>query len=241
MAPGNYDQLQITDKRLCWQDATDDAPRKFALKCMEIANKGDEVETVANDIKNFEISLDRKKLLIAKAHNFYIVDSDIKAAAFSDQKVLDKSNINLSAWSFFTNPRADFRGIFLDAWRLERDYFYDRNMQGVDWSAMRERYLPLVDRVADREELNDVIAQMVSELSALHIFVHGGDIRKPSDQIDLAALGALLKRDEKAGGFVVEHVYLHDPDLPNSAPPLDRPESRVKAGKSSSASTARMP
>jgi hypothetical protein len=41
---------------------------------------------------------------------------------------------------------------------LERDYFYDRNMQGVDWVAMRNRYLPLVDRVADREELNKVIA-----------------------------------------------------------------------------------
>ena len=229
--PGNYDHLQITDKRLCWQDATDEAPRKFALKCLEIANKGDEVETVASDIKNFEISLDRKKLLIAKARNFYIVDSDIKAAAFSDQKVLDKSSINLKDWSFFTNPRADFRGIFLDAWRLERDYFYDRNMQGVDWNAMRQRYLPLVDRVSDREELNDVIAQMVSELSALHIFVRGGDIRKPADQIDLAALGALLKRDEKAGGFVVEHVYQHDPDLPNNAPPLDRPESRVKDGE----------
>ena len=137
----------------------------------------------------------------------------------------------MANWSFFTNPRADFRGIFLDAWRLERDYFYDRNMQGVDWNVMRSRYLPLVDRVSDREELNDVISQMVGELSALHIFVRGGDARKPSDQIDLAALGALLKRDDKAGGFVVEHVYLHDPDLPNSAAPLDRPESRVKDGE----------
>jgi tricorn protease len=231
VAPGNYDRLQITDKRLCWLDASDEAPRKLALKCLEIANKGDEVETIASDIKNFEISLNRKKLLVAKTHNFYIVDSDIKAAAFADQKVLDKSTINLSSWSFFTNPRADFRGIFFDAWRLERDYFYDRNMQGVDWNAMRARYLPLVDRVSDREELNDVIAQMVSELSALHIFVRGGDIRKPSDQVDLAALGARLKRDEKAGGFVVEHVYVHDPDLPNNASPLDRPESRVKNGE----------
>jgi tricorn protease len=231
VAPGNYDHLQITDKRLCWQDASDEAPRKLALKCLEIANKGDEVETVASDIKDFEISLDRKKLLVAKDRNFYIVDSDIKAAGFADQKVLDKSAINLANWSFFTNPRADFRGIFLDAWRLERDYFYDRNMQGVDWSAMRSRYLPLVDRVSDREELNDVISQMVSELSALHIFVHGGDARRPSDQVDLAALGARLKRDDKAGGFVVEHVYLHDPDLPNNAPPLDRPESRVKDGE----------
>jgi tricorn protease len=228
---GNYDDLQISEKRLCWLDGSDEAPPKLALKCLDIANKGDELDTIASDIKNFEISLDRKKMLIAKDHAFYIVDSDVKPAAFADQKVLAKSTINLSGWSFFTNPRADFRGIFADAWRLERDYFYDRNMQGVDWNAMRARYLPLVDRVSDREELNDVIAQMVGELSALHIFVHGGDIRRPSDQVDLAALGARLRRSESAGGFVVEHVYLHDPDLPNAAPPLDRPESRVKDGE----------
>ena len=121
--------------------------------------------------------------------------------------------------------------MFLDAWRLERDYFYDRNMHGLDWPAIRDRYLPLVDRVSDRDELNDVIAQMVSELSALHIFVFGGDARKPSDQIDLASLGAVLRRDEKAGGYVVDHIYLHDPDLPNLAPPFARPDSLVHEGE----------
>jgi tricorn protease len=104
-------------------------------------------------------------------------------------------------------------------------------MQSVDWKQMRDRYLPLVDRVADRDDLNDVIAQMVSELSALHIFVFGGDSRKPLDQVDLASLGAVLRRDEKAGGYGVEHIYLHDPDLPNEAPPLARPDSIVREGE----------
>ncbi len=229
--PGNYDRLQATDKRLCWLNASDEAPPKFALQCLDVANKGDEVETVMADVKSYEISLDRKKLLVRRTDDFYILDSDVKATALADPKVLPKAAINLSRWTFSTNPRAELRGIFLDAWRLERDYFYDRNLHGLDWNAMRERYLPLVDRVADRDELNDVIAQMVSELSALHIFVRGGDARKPSDQIDLAALGAQLRRDEKAGGYVVEHVYLHDPDLPNAAPPLARPESLVREGE----------
>jgi tricorn protease len=142
-----------------------------------------------------------------------------------------KAQINLSHWTMNINPREEFRGIFLDAWRLERDYFYDRHMHGVDWIATRDRYLPLVDRVADRDELNNVIAQMVSELSALHTFVQGGDQRKPTDDIGIATLGAVLRRDEKAGGYVVEHVYAHDPDLPDQAPPLARPESLVKEGE----------
>ncbi len=230
-AAGNYGSLQATEKRLCWLNASDDQGEHLALQCLDIANKGDEVETVLPEVKNFEISLDRKKTLIKKGDDFFILDSDVKAAALADPKALPKATINLSHWTITTHPREEFRGIFLDAWRMERDYFYDRNMHGVDWNAMRDRYLPLVDRVADRDELNNVIAQMVSELSALHTFVEGGDARKPADQIDIAALGAVLRRDEKAGGYVVQHVYLHDPDLPDKAPPLARPESRVNEGE----------
>jgi tricorn protease len=228
---GNYHSLQATDKRLCWLNAGDDPEHNRALQCLDIANKGAEVDTVLAKVKGYEISLDRKKLLVARDEDFFVLDSDVKGTALNDPKVLPKAKIDLSHWTFSTNPREEYRGIFLDAWRLERDYFYDRNMQGVDWAAMRDRYLPLVDRVANRDELNRVIAQMVSELSALHTFVMGGDARKPLDQVETATLGAVLRRDEKAGGYVVEHIYQHDPDLPNQAPPLARPDSLVKEGE----------
>ena len=231
VSAGNYSRLQATEKRLCWLDRSSEVPPKLGIVCVDIANKGMPPETVVEDVTDYEISLDRKKMLVRKHDDFYIFDSDAKAAGLSDPKTLAKARIDLSRWMFATNPRAEFRELFLDAWRLERDFFYDRNMNGVDWKQMRERYLPLVDRVADREELNDVIAQMVSELSALHIFVFGGDSRKPSDQVDLATLGALLRRDEQAGGYVVQHIYLHDPDLPKEAPPLARPDSIVHEGE----------
>jgi tricorn protease len=229
--PGNYSSLDAAEKRLCWLDRDEEAAPKRALNCLDIANKSDAPEVAVPDVKDYEISLDRKKILVHKGDDFFIFDSGIKAAALSDPKTLAKARIDLSAWSFATNPREEFRGLFIDAWRLERDYFYDPHMQGVDWIKNRDRYLPLVDRVADREELNDVIAQMVSELSALHTFVAGGDSRKPSDKVDIASLGAVLRRDEKAGGYVVDHIYLHDPDLPNEAPPLARPDSLVHEGE----------
>jgi tricorn protease len=228
--PGNYDSLQATDKRLCWTNANG-SDHKTALQCLDIANKGDEPDTVMSDVKGFELSLDRKKVMIHKDDNFYVVDSDAKGAGLSDGKALAKSEVDLSHWTISTNPREEFHGIFLDAWRLERDYFYDRNMHGVNWVATRDRYLPLVDRVATRDELNTVIAQMVSELSALHTFVVGGDDRKPADKIETATLGAVLRRDEKAGGYVVDHIYQHDPDLPDQAPPLARQDSLVKEGE----------
>ena len=228
---GNYDVLQALEKRLCWQASGEDAPGKANLQCLDIANKGDEPETVLGGIDSYEVSLDRKKLIVHKGDDFFIIDSDSKAGSLSDPKAMAKASINLSRWTFSTTPREEFVGIFDDAWRMERDYFYDRHMHGVDWKAMHDRYRPLVDRVSDRDELNDVIAQMVSELSALHTFVYGGDTRHPSDDVANAGLGAQLRRDEKAGGYVVEHIYLHDPDLPNQAPPLARPESLVHEGE----------
>jgi tricorn protease len=228
---GNYVNLQATDKRICWMDGNDERPRKMNLQCLDIANKGDAPDTVMADVKDYEISADRKKMLIAKGDDFFIVDSDAKASSLSDPKALPKARIDMSRWTFATSPRAEYRELFFDAWRLERDYFYDRGTHGLDWIKIRDRYLPLVDRVADREELNDLIAQMVSELSTLHIFVFGGDSRKPFDQVDIASLGAELQRDEKSGGYLVRHIYRHDPDLPNEAPPLARPDSFAREGE----------
>jgi tricorn protease len=229
--PGNYGNLQAAEKRLCWLNDGDNTQKHLAMQCIDVGNNGDDVETVMSDVKTFEIAQNRKKLLVRKGDDFFIFDSDVKAAATSDPKALAKASINISRWTISTKPVDEFRGFFLDAWRLERDYFYDRNMHGVNWIAIRDRYLPLVDRVANRDELNMVIAQMVGELSALHTFVVGGDSRKPADQVEIASLGARLRRDEKAGGFVVDHIYQHDPDLPDLAPPFARPESLVREGE----------
>ena len=135
---GNYGALQATDKRLCWVSAADDMGEHQAVQCLDIANKGDEPDTVMSDVRGFEISADRKKMLIAKREQFYIFDADVKGA---DPKAQGKAEIDLSHWTITTNPRQEYHGIFLDAWRLERDYFYDRNMHGVDWPVMRDRYL----------------------------------------------------------------------------------------------------
>jgi tricorn protease len=110
--------------------------------------------------------------------------------------------------------------MFVEGWRLERDYFYDPGMHGLDWPAMRKKYLPLAERVTDRGELNDVLAQMVGELSALHIFVRGGDQREAPDNIETGSLGARLRRDAAAGGYRVEHIYRSDPDIPARIAPL---------------------
>ena len=120
--------------------------------------------------------------------------------------------------------------MFVESWRLERDYFYDRGMHGVDWPGMLDRYLPLVDRVRTRGEVSDLMAQMASELAAIHTFVYGGDHRDGDDDVAVASLGARMVVDADAGGWLVDHVYLSDPDEPERRSPLAAPTVDVAAG-----------
>src|SRR5206468_6085032 len=79
-------------------------------------------------------------------------------------------------------------------------------------------------------ELSDILSQMVGELSALHIFVYGGDIRRGADAVSPASLGARLTRDDGAGGYRVEHIYVTDPDSPRDMSPLARFGADVSEG-----------
>jgi tricorn protease len=103
-------------------------------------------------------------------------------------------------------------------------------MHGIDWHGVLARYLPLVDRVRCRDELADLLAQMVSELCAIHTFVYGGDHRSGGDDVASGRLGAVLVRDPGAGGERVEHIYRWDPDEPARRAPLAAPGVAVGEG-----------
>jgi tricorn protease len=113
---------------------------------------------------------------------------------------------------------------------MERDYFYDPGMHGVDWDGMYQKYLPLVDRVTTRNELSDLIGRLVGELSALHTSVRGGDVRDGPDDVAVPSLGARFSRDAAAGGYRIDYIYQADPDYPNERSPLDHPELDVQVG-----------
>jgi tricorn protease len=225
LTPGNYSQLGTDGKRLYFLSGEAGATGRPALKTFAIDNKSPKPETFADEVTAYELSQDRKKIMVRKAQDIFVFDVAAKAPTDTS-----KNKVPLSDWSFRLDPRDEWRQMFIEAWRLERDYFYDRGMHGVDWPAMKAKYMPLVDRVTDRAELSDVLAQMVGELSALHIFVRGGDLRRGTDQVTPASLGATFARDDKAGGYRVEHVYKTDPDIPEELAPLARVNVNVGVG-----------
>jgi tricorn protease len=99
-------------------------------------------------------------------------------------------------------------------------------MHKVDWLKIRAKFAPLVERVTDRDELNDVLAQMLTELGTLHSQVAPGDLRKPEDIGKPAFLGGVFRREP--GGIRVLRVYRSDPELPEQRSPLARPGADVQ-------------
>lgn len=89
------------------------------------------------------------------------------------------------------DPAAEWRQIFADTWRLERDYFYEPTLHGVDWLAVRKRYEPRLPSVATREDLNALLTEMVGELGTSHSWVVGGDLPR-YDAPPTGVLGADL-------------------------------------------------
>ncbi len=222
--PGTYRGLAVTNGRLYWLRRATDFERKQDLMVLAVGPRDAKPKTLVKEVEDYELSMDGKKLLIHKGQDFYVADAKAEAPLKLEDKV------DLSNWTFPLDPREEWRQMFVDSWRLHRDYFYDRQMHGLDWPAMLEKYLPLLDRVTTRAELSDLQAQMVSELSVLHTSVRGGDHREGTDEIQTASLGAVLERDEAAGGYRVAHVYRSDPDLPDELGPLARPGVEVGEG-----------
>jgi tricorn protease len=225
-APGNYGDLAVSGARLFWiaQDRGPGAKRH--LMALDVKSDPGEPARLVEDVRGYELSADGKKLLVRKGDDLHVIDAGSKA----DATLGAKTRVDLSGWAFSFPPREEWRQMFSEAWRLERDYFYDRGMHGNDWSAILPRYLPLVDRVTDRDELSDLLAQMVSNLSALHTFVRGGDLRRGRDQVQPGFLGATLERDSAAGGWRVGHIYRSDPDYPAQLSPLARPDVQIREG-----------
>ncbi len=222
---GNYVGLSVNKKALFWIEGTPGLDTHYKLAALEIKNKEIDPVTLAHDIKGYSLSFDGEKIAVRQNNSFYRFDATGKAPKSDDKKW-----VNLSDWTFEVDLQQEWRQMFIEAWRLERDYFYDPNLHGIDWQGLLDRHLPLVDRVTDRYELDHLISQLVGEMAALHTFVNTGDVRRGSDRIGLASLGATWVRDEAAGGYRIEHIYQAEPDYPERAAPLARPEVTIPEG-----------
>lgn len=174
------------------------------------------------DLDNYVVSADGKKMLYNKGIIFGLT-------AAGRRPEPGKGILNTGALSVRVDPVAEWPQIFDEAWRINRDYFYDPGMHGADWPAMKEKYSQFLTDVSCRSDLNRVIQWMCSELAVGHHRVGGGD-RVTSPQ---RVAGGLLGADFSVvnNRYRLKKIYgglNWNPDLRS---PLTEPGLNVKQGE----------
>ncbi|HLJ95552.1 MAG TPA: S41 family peptidase, partial [Gemmataceae bacterium] len=196
IAPSDYRNLASVADRLYYIRKGS----KDAHPLLQMYDLGGRKETALGQVDGFEISADQKKMLVHKDGAYGIIDLPRGPAAVAITEPL-----NLSGLEMKLDRHQEWRQIFHECWRQMRDFFYDPNLHGVDWLAVRRKYEPLLAHVNHRADLTYIIGEMIGELNTGHTYVGGGDLPKPA-RVATGLLGAELRRDEKTGYYQITKI-----------------------------------
>jgi tricorn protease len=197
--PGTFSGLVVNDKgHLLYARR---GPRGLpggttTLMLFDLADPGRSEKTVVSGVTGYAISADGKKMLVKKGEAAYII------ATAPGQKLT--AAVPMSGMTAMINPREEWKQLFMDAWRIERDYFYDPNMHGVDWLAVRKHYETMLDDCVSREDVGYVISEMIAEINVGHAYYRGGDVEdEPRTSVGL--LGCAFTRHQ--GAYRIGRLY----------------------------------
>ncbi|HVD93378.1 MAG TPA: PDZ domain-containing protein [Vicinamibacterales bacterium] len=194
---------------------------KPALQRFDLEKR--KAETVLPDVADYQVSADGKKLLYRSGDAWFIVSTTKEVKPGEGKIATDAIEVKV-------NPRAEWNEIFSEAWRVNRDYFYDPGMHGVDWKAARAKYSALLPDVTTRSDLNRVMQWMTSELSVGHHRISDpGDVPAPNHPVPGGLLGADYAVEN--GRYRFAKVYGGLNWTPQLRSPLTEPGVNVKAGE----------
>ena len=189
-----------------------------ALHVYDVKKREDTV--LLQGIGGYELDKEGKKLIYGSGETMGII------AAEPGKKVGD-GKVNTAGMQVLSDPKEEWKEILREAWRLERDFYWDPNMGGADWAAIGKRYEALLPWVAHRSDLNYIIGEMIAELSTSHTYVGGGDLPERK-RVGVGMLGADLEPD--GGFFRIKKIYPGENWSDDTRSPLTEPGLKVKEG-----------
>ncbi len=177
---------------------------------------------VLTGFQNGAVSADGKKLIYQSGPTYGIVD------IAPGQKTGD-GRLNLDGLTMKIDPLKEWAQIYADGWRIFRDWFYVKNMHGVDWPRMREKFGKWVPFLSHRADLDFILGELVGELNAGHCYISWGNFPRV-ERIQGGLLGADLQADPQAGRYVIKKIYGGENWNPDTRSPLTELGVEVKEG-----------
>jgi tricorn protease len=222
--PGEYAGLRAVSGKVLWLSSapgtlTGDPPGKTSLRIYDLEER--EEKEVLKPVDAYDVAADGKKIIVQSDDKYYILDAKPEQKA---EKALKVSGLEM-----LLDPRAEWRQILDEAWRLERDYFYAPNMHGVDWAGLHGRYAALLPYVAHRVDLTYLLGEMLGELGVGHSYVGGGEGPEP-ERVKIGLLGADLEADRASGRYRITRIFEGQNWDDHRRSPLTEPGLNVKVG-----------
>ena len=166
--PGNFGKMTAIDDKLVFMRYPRTGSGDNGSTLMYYDVKEREEKTILDKVNNYVVSADGKSILISSNGQFGIIAAN---AAQKMEKPIPTNGLVMN-WV----AREEWNQIFNDTWRRYRDFFYDPNMQGVDWEDMRKRYGALIKDARTRWDITNIQSNMQAELAAGHTYTNGGDV-----------------------------------------------------------------
>ena len=192
-------------------------------------------DALISEIDGFVVSRNKKTLYYLSGRRLRAVKAGEKPPESKKEGlILDRGRstgwIDLSRIKVEVDPSREWRQMYREAWRLQRDHFWNESMSGVDWQRVYKRYAPLLSRVGCRSEFSDLLWEMQGELGTSHAYEIGGDYRwaPPTQQ---GHLGADFSWDARRKGYRVTHLFNGDSWVESAAAPIDAPGAGLGQGE----------
>ncbi|MFU8829190.1 MAG: S41 family peptidase, partial [Phycisphaerales bacterium] len=222
IGPGQYRNLAVNDRNhLLFVSTGGDIP---AIQLFDITDAEGGAKNVVAGVAGFSMSGDGKKLAVASPSGFAVINA-------STGQSLAKT-VNTSSMKATINPREEWAQILRDAWRIQRIFFYDENLHGVDWEAVHERYAAMLPDCTTREDVSFLIREMISELNVGHAYYWGGD-GESQPTMNVGMLGADFALDTDGNGneaYRITRIYQGADWDADARGPLSQPGVKADVG-----------
>jgi tricorn protease len=189
-------------------------------------------KTLIEGVERFALSFDGSKLLYQgeggnprTGHTYGIID----AKPAGEAKKVGDSALSLNGMRAEIDPPQEWKEIYNEVWRQERDYFYEPEMNGVDWQKIHDKYAQLLPFVSDRYSLTYIMGEMIGELSNSHTYVGGGDYPE-LHPVNVGLLGVDYELDQASGRYRIKKIYPGENWDPELRSPLTEPGMKVSEG-----------
>ncbi|MEN8162875.1 MAG: PDZ domain-containing protein, partial [Acidobacteriota bacterium] len=200
---GNYRQLSAIDDKILYLNGSDGDYNPFefrALAPQELAAfdlKKREASTLVKKVDSYRVSADGRHLVWRRGAKVGIKKIESPGPKFAPmaEKKEKTGTLDLDQLIVTVNPRAEWTQVYDEAWRLERDFYYDPGMNGLDWPAVGQHYRALVTRATCAQDMRYILGELIGELSTSHTYASPGDRRRRPDRVNVGMLGADYEAD----------------------------------------------